>query len=1244
MPKARTEGRERFEIGRQIGAGGMGIVYEAFDHDRRMAVALKTIPRVDGNALIRLKSEFRALADVTHPNLVTLYDLVSDAQGTFFTMELISGIDFLRHVRFGSHNTFADTVESVASGPQPIGSTLALEHAADDRESGFDIDRLRRAMGQLASGVAALHASGKLHRDLKPSNVLVTTEGRVVILDFGLVIERHRRKAADGQVAGTAEYMAPEQATGEDELTEAADWYAVGIILYEALTGRLPYSGTYMRLLVDKQTVDAAPPSAHAEVPPDLDALCVALLRRRPEQRPRGAEVLAAFPAESKERVRTAPPSAPFVGRARELAQLRDAFQRSIEGESVALHVHGPSGMGKSALLSTFLDGLARGDATVLRGRCFDRESIPYKALDGIVDALGQHLGQQSQAALRELLPDDMRPLSRVFPVLRDLVGRDRLDPAVIENEPLDLRQLRARAFEALRELFARMAARGPLVVWIDDLQWGDADSAALLTVLTNPPKAPPLLLLLSYRSEALESAPWLRTLAKRAQSFALPQLDPAETRDLSRALLGGIDGGDDEWAHIIVDEAGGLPFFVNALARHVRSGAVLRRSSTGARLRLEDVVHAQIESLSASASSTLEVIAVAGGPVPRDVVARASALTGRDEALAVQTLASMHFVRVATDRSGETLETSHDRIRETVADALADARRVEIHRALADGLLERGDAEPERLAHHFLGAGERARAGEYFLESARRSDEALAFDVAAAAYGRALDLLPLDESAAAEVRRALAAALANAGRGAEAAAHYLEAARTAAREESIDLRRVAAEQLLRSGRIDEGMNVVRDVLRALNLRFPERSWVALLLLLFGHLRLVLRGLGYRARAEADLPRSQLIRIDACWSISLGLSTVDTVRGMVFQKRMVLLALQAGEPFRVARALAAEIMASAVEGQPVAKRTAALADKARVVVEGITHPYPRALMAMTTGVAAFLEQRFQDASKLSEEAVVALRDRCTGVAWELDNARLFAAWSLWELGRIRELVARVPLLVREAEERGDLYLLTNLRLGTLNSVALFRDDPETARANAIAGMAGWSQRTIMVQHYFEVLTHVQIDLYTGDADAALARIDAAWRGLDGAFLFRIQHLRVGALHLRAFARLAVATGGPDADRESMLRSAERDVAKVERERMASYDALSLAIRGAIAAARGDRADALRCLEGAARGLEAEGLALWAAVVRRHHGVLVGGEEGASLVRDADDFMIGQSIVRPDRIAAMMLPGFPSARG
>ena len=366
----------------------MGVVYQAYDRRRDSVVALKTLPFLEATALVRFKNEFRALAGVAHPNLVALYELVAHGGHWFFTMEFVEGVDFLEYVWAGKVRP----------------AILAEEH----------LRRLREALGQLASGIQALHEAGKLHRDIKPSNTRVTPSGRAVLFDFGVAAELDRsgrHETAEGLV-GTVAYMSPEQAAASP-LSPASDWYSFGLLLYHALTGRLPFEGPPLQVLRDKQERTPPPPRALAlDIPEDLDALCTALLDVRPERRPGAAEVLqklgAAPPA-------NAPAPRPlFVGREDHLQTLAGAYQAVRQGRQTTVQIEGASGAGKTALVQRFLDDLrAGGEAVILFGRCYENESVPYMALDALVDSLSRFLKRLPETEAEALLPRDVRPLAR---------------------------------------------------------------------------------------------------------------------------------------------------------------------------------------------------------------------------------------------------------------------------------------------------------------------------------------------------------------------------------------------------------------------------------------------------------------------------------------------------------------------------------------------------------------------------------------------------------------------------------------------------------------------------------------------------------------------------------------------------------------------------------------------------------------------------------------------------------------
>ena len=259
--------KARFTIQGRLGSGGMGVVYRAFDCERGETIALKTMRKVDPVALYRFKHEFRTLADLSHPNLVSLYELIAVGNLWFFTMELIDGIDFISFVSRSPMQS--EELDLAAHGWSDIRTSTppgcpTRDDVHRDAPLPLTMGRLRWAMRQLAEGVHALHEAGKLHRDIKPTNVLVTEAGRVVLLDFGLAADLERSGSLqnpEGHIVGTISYMSPEQAS-DLLISPASDWYSVGVMLYQALTGRLPHEGRAAEILRKKTTLDPPQPSA----------------------------------------------------------------------------------------------------------------------------------------------------------------------------------------------------------------------------------------------------------------------------------------------------------------------------------------------------------------------------------------------------------------------------------------------------------------------------------------------------------------------------------------------------------------------------------------------------------------------------------------------------------------------------------------------------------------------------------------------------------------------------------------------------------------------------------------------------------------------------------------------------------------------------------------------------------------------------------------------------------------------
>jgi eukaryotic-like serine/threonine-protein kinase len=712
-------GSNRFQIRRRIGAGSFGIVYEAFDPVRNKVVAVKALRQATSDALYRFKREFRSLSDIAERNLVRLYELISEGEQWLVSMELIRGRNFIEYVRGAP---FIPAGDDDALPPEY--QTLSL-----------DLFRLNLALPQLATGLNALHRAGKLHRDIKPSNVLVAEDNRVVLLDFGLVLDTDALTSLDGTHAtsGTPAYMSPEQGSG-GPLGPASDFYSVGIMLYEALTGRVPFEGTYLEVLNGKRAGDVPPPSTVVpNVPEHLDDLCRDLLRLDPSQRPTGEEIIQRLGGPTPKIIPATAGTGSLIGRDRHMRALRDAFEAVVAGEQTTVCVQGASGVGKTVLIRAFVEQLRDEvpDLLVLTGRCYQRESVPYKGVDSLVDALHRYLTRLDPAEIDALMPRDLAAAEQLFPVLQDLGDLMRMRRRVVPALVSDQQELRRRAFATIRELLVRLADRTTLVIVIDDLQWGDLDSVELLEDVLRPPDAPALLFLAAYRSEA----PVVRAFRERvaARDITVGPLTAEESRQLALELLGDRVADPAAVADLIANESGGSPFFINELVR-----AFAIAGPTVASVR--EVLQVRLQSLDPPALGLLQMISVHARPILRAPLHRA--LSGGEFEKTLTTLAVQNLIRTRETIDGDAVEPYHDRIAEAAMAMLNEEELRRRHAQLA-AALEKFEADAELLADHFLAAGLRDRAAVYVERAAEKAAAALAFDRAARLYRRALTLNP---------------------------------------------------------------------------------------------------------------------------------------------------------------------------------------------------------------------------------------------------------------------------------------------------------------------------------------------------------------------------------------------------------------------------------------------------------------------------------------------------------------------
>jgi serine/threonine protein kinase len=1240
---------DRWKIEKVLGTGGFGVVYSAFDLERSERVALKSLKHFEPAALARLKDEFRALRDFVHPNLVSLFEFVHDEETAFFTMELVDGIDLLAYLRPG---VSVARGSSKVSEHGPISASRldtfwaeAGEHEAVrgkvTAERPVDAGRVMPVFRQLAEGIAAIHQAGKLHCDIKPSNVLIERNGRVVVLDFGLVTDVTTSRTQRG-IAGTVPYMSPEQAASR-KLDEASDWYSFGVVLYEALTGRLPFDGPLVEVLTQKQTRDPIPAGKLvAEIPSDLESLCTRLLSREPRERPNRNEILQVMggrPVEVDVPASVEPPL--ILGRERELQWLRDALDRVHSGRMVTLYVHGESGVGKSLLVQRFLQEAKERDALILQGRCYERESVPYKALDGVMDDLARQLRRflhRRAGVVKTIPPDSLAALARQFPALAGVAQRmgapDRL-------EGPDPQELRRRAAAALRQLLRNLSLGGPVVLFVDDLQWGDLDSVALLQDLMREGAETKVLVILCFRSEDRDRTPCL---------LALPEAGKVQ-EDIRELRVGGLDPDDAarlwrvlartsalEFEEVALRDTQGNPFLLQQLARY---SALPAGPEAPEKISFQEILRRRLTGLPEDSVRLLTIIAMAGQPISERAAAVAAELSSQPRA-AVSVLRSESLIRTGGEQS-DRLVVFHDRIREAVVAPLdGESRRVG-HAKIAAALEKTGEAAPETLAHHHDVAENFERAAMYAARAARRASEALAFDNAAQLYQRAITLRsrcrPASEerdklSEPGELQLGLARSLANAGRGYEAADAFLAACEHVEPELRLGLQQHAADQLLHAGHVDRGLDILKSVLISVGLSLPKARRIPLDLL-YWRLRNRLRGLRWRERPAVDVPSGTLLRIDACSSAATGLALVDIARGAAIQSANLALSLQAGEPHRVARALAMEAAyrsTTAGRGRTDAARLIRIATE---LSEKRENPRGVGLSRVMAAGCAWNAGRWVECRHEAQRGRDILEAQCQGVTWERDTANIFEVDSLRWMGRWAEMKKLLPPLIADAQSRGDLYAETILQMHCGSCAELANDDP----AGALRGLEllkRWSNTGFHVEHLIEAHNQVEIALYQQDGQRAWTLINERWPSLRRSLLLRVQTFRIQMLSIRARAALS-ATTASESRRESLLKSAIRDSDAILRERTPWCLPVGRLIQGCVETVNHRHSEAVNLLATAEREALAVDMMLHAAAAQRFRGLLLGGAGGRDLVSQADQAIRAETVVNPARLCAVMVP-------
>jgi hypothetical protein len=424
-------------------------------------------------------------------------------------------------------------------------------------------------------------------------------------------------------------------------------------------------------------------------------------------------------------------------------------------------------------------------------------------------------------------------------------------------------------------------------------------------------------------------------------------------------------------------------------------------------------------------------------------------------------------------------------------------------------------------------------------------------------------------------------------------------------------------------------------VLALAGMRLPGSPRRALASFLAERARLRLRGRRFRERAAADIAPETLARIDVCWTVGTALAASDLVRGGDFQTRHLRLALAAGEPSRIARGLALEAVTAAIDGTHGQARAARIVPEARALAERVGNPHAIGWARAAGAVLAWTEARWRDAVELATQSLAVFQTHCIDSAWEVGAVDIwFRLRPLLALGEIERFVEGVALSLADAEERQDRFALTLGKTIALPWVHLVSDRPDDARAESAAAIAGWSSAGWFFQHQEDLRAQSFADIYQGRAEAALARIDAAWPEIERAMHLRIQNERIQMGHVRGLAILSLARAGAGRH-EREVAWVERTARALRREKNRWADAVGAGLEAGVAAAR-RTPTAPELYAHAAACYEELGMVLHAAAARRRRGELMPSHQGAGEIAAADAALTARGVVDPERFARVLV--------
>ena len=658
----------------------------------------------------------------------------------------------------------------------------------------------------------------------------------------------------------------------------------------------------------------------------------------------------------------------------------------------------------------------------------------------------------------------------------------------------------------------------------------------------------------------------------------------------------------------------------------------------------LGEIVQQRLRRLSFAAREFLEMLAAVGEPLPESLAIHL-ARVGPDApttvpSTVVSSLLSQNFVRRRESTGEPEIEICHDQIRAAVIATVPEPLRRALHLRIAEALASIEHQDAGMVAVHFAKGGDERRAAEYAMRAAQAAENVLAFDRAAQFWGMALALAACNRPETARLYQHLARAHAASGRGVESARAYEKAAEFApAGDWQLELRRHAAEEWIRCGNLRQGIALLVTLGSEFQIRYTDSVAVAAVSILWSRAALAWRGLRYRERPAGELPPRDLARLDVYWAL-LATELVESGDRCKFPASAFALALKAGEPRRIAVALATEAGYQSLAGERAYVKARSLLAEALAIGKRLGDAHITGTGCAMAGMCGYLTGRWDVAVESGLEGERILRENCAGVSWELKVAQHAGLGGLIWSGQWKTFAQRLEEAIRDVQDRGDLNAVAGYRMNRC-PISLAADDVEQAAEDLDFAeetmAAAWSGRGFHIPNFFGLFGRAQVALYQGRATAAFDGMHGPLRRLRWSRLIRVETFAIFALLLEGSLAVAAAaeSSADGARRRQLLRIASARAGDLRRRRAIWSSGLAMLIEAGVESASGRAEEASARWYDAQQELTRSGMRMYAAAARYCGGV-AGADKAA--VESAEAFFRAQGVKVPGKLAVVLAPG------